>query len=482
MMGFVKKKAELALAKYVFQISQEKADIHLMIEPEQFSLKDPKLDDAYMITVVEGEGKIVASNERSLLLGVYHFLRECGCSFVRPGKENERIPKRFIKELSVNLKIVCAHRYRGICIEGSCNLEDTLALIEWMPKVGFNTYFMQFREGYQFFEWWYKSVDNKSRENWPFDLTIEKTLLPPIIACAKENGLSYQGVGHGFTCECFGIAGLGWMEIEEWPKNYQYALAMRQGIRDMAYNIPLISALCYSNPDVQKRIVTKAVDYISLHPELDAVHFWLDDGNNNKCECENCKDTRVADFYVQILNQLDEELTKQKLEVQLVFLAYHETLWPPLLKKIKNPNRFIFMFAPIQRSFTEGFPSIDEAPQAKEYCLNQQPFPQNNREAASFLKDWNDYLESCHFDKSFSFDFDYYLNNFGDPGQFFQAAIIYEDVRKLKNNGLNGVINCQIQRLFGHASLPIFVLAQTLVDPDQEFENIVSEFFKGAFG
>ncbi|WZL77369.1 DUF4838 domain-containing protein [Eubacteriales bacterium mix99] len=481
-MTIVEEKAKEVLAKYLYQMTGQSGHIRFVINPHAFAVADPKLDDAYRVAVHHGKGTIQASNARSLLLAVYHLLRSCGCSFVRPGEANERVPQCSLEDITASLDVVAGYRYRGICVEGSCNLEDTLGLLEWMPKVGMNSYFMQFREGYQFFERWYRNGSNPARQPWHFDLTIERTILPRIIACVRENGLSYQGAGHGFTCECFGVPGLGWMEMDDWPEEYQYALAMRNGVRNMSYQVPLISALCYSNEEVQEKVVDSAVDYIAAHPEMDVVHFWLDDGNNNKCECENCKDTRIADFYVEMLNRLDAGLTARGLDVRIVFLAYHETLWPPQRNRLHHPERFIFMFAPIQRSFRQSFPDIASAGKMKPYCMNDQPFPKTNLEAVSHLKAWNQYLKGNHFDLRNTFEFDYYLNNFGDCGQFVQARIIYEDVHRLKQNGLNGIVNCQMQRLFGHAALPMYVLAAALLEPERSFEAIVDEFFEGAFG
>ena len=50
------------------------------------------------IEVKGGRGAITANCPRALLLGVYAFLRECGCRFLRPGEKGELVPKRKISE------------------------------------------------------------------------------------------------------------------------------------------------------------------------------------------------------------------------------------------------------------------------------------------------------------------------------------------------------------------------------------------------
>ena len=478
----VLEKAQQALLHYIYLMTGETHRISVTVEPGLFQVDDAALDDAYQAHIDQGRGSIIASNPRAALIAVYHVLRENGCAFVRPGSASERIPRKPLDSIAADLDVKAAHRFRGLCIEGSCNLENTLDLLEWMPKVGFNCYFMQFREGYNFFQRWYKCTSNQAMSPWEFNLEVCRSIIPQIVWAAHENGLIYHAVGHGFTCECFGVSGLGWIEMDNWPKEAEWALAQRNGVRDLALHMPLISALCYSNVRVQEIVVDAAVEYIAQHPELDYIHFWLDDGNNNKCECESCRDTRVADSYVQMLNLLDEKLTARSIEKKIVFLAYHELLWPPLKEKIKNPSRFVFMFAPIQRSFLHPLPKVGSAGEMPPYTLNHQPFPEDNHQMMAHLKAWNEYRSKIGMDFDSSFVFDYYCNDFNDPGQYIQARLLYEDIRNLKSNGLGGLINCQAQRAFDHAALPMYVMARTLVQPELSLEAIADEFFYGAFG
>ena len=482
MNNHVLEKARRALDHYLFLMTGKPHRITVAVEPKNFAVDDPELDDAYRIDVREAAGSIVASNPRAALIAAYHLLRENGCAFVRPGKASERVPRRKSGTISAQLEVTAPHRFRGLCIEGSCNLEDTIDLLEWMPKVGMNCYFMQFREGYNFFQRWYECEANPEMTPWEFNLDVCRSIVPKITLAAHENGLMYHAVGHGFTCECFGVTALGWIPIERWPEQYADVLAMRNGVRDMAENIPLISALCYSNPDVQQKVADSAADYIAEHPEYDYVHFWLDDGNNNKCECENCRNTRAADFYIQMLNRLDERLTEKHVDTKIVFLSYHELLWPPEKERLNNPARFTFMFAPIQRSFRHTLFHGVHPEAMKPYTLNHQPFPENNDQMAAYLQAWNAYRAKVGLKTEASFDFDYYGNDFDDPGQFSQARILYDDIRGMKESGLNGLINCQAQRSFFSAALPMYVMARTLLQPDLPFDRIADEFFAGAFG
>ncbi|MEA5013152.1 MAG: hypothetical protein VB099_01205 [Candidatus Limiplasma sp.] len=81
-----------------------------------------------------------------------------------------------------------------------------------------------------------------------------------------------------------------------------------------------------------------------------------------------------------------------------------------------------------------------------------------------------------------SFDFDYYCNDFNEPGQYVQAQLLYSDIRGLRQNRLSSIINCQAQRAFDHAALPMYVMARALLQPELSFQALVQEFFYGTFG
>ena len=83
-------------------------------------------------------------------------------------------------------------------------------------------------------------------------------------------------------------------------------IALIDGKRALCHGVPLNTNLCYSNPVVRDTVTNKLVAYAAAHSELTAVHFWLADGFNNHCECQNCQKARPADFYVDMLNELDE--------------------------------------------------------------------------------------------------------------------------------------------------------------------------------
>jgi hypothetical protein len=104
---------------------------------------------------------------------------------------------------------------------------------------------MQFREGYTFFDRWYSHRNNPAKP--PEDFPVEKAreFTRRIEAELKKRGMLYHAVGHGWTCEAFGVPGLGWDPVvQEWPEEVLDSLALLNGKRAMWENIPLATSLC----------------------------------------------------------------------------------------------------------------------------------------------------------------------------------------------------------------------------------------------
>jgi hypothetical protein len=442
-------------------------------------VENPQFDDAITISVQQGEGIITGVNPRSVLIGVYQFLTECGCRFLRPGADGEIIPKTARESLNAEIAHKPSYRHRGLCIEGAVSYENVFDIIEWSPKVGFNSYFIQFREAYIFFERWYKHKLNPEMQEEEFPVESAREHVKKLGEEIVKRGMIYHAVGHGWTCEPLGIPGLGWEEenvpVPEETKQY---LALVNGKRELWTGVPLYTSLCYSSRKVQELMVESIVDYLKMNRSVDILHFWLADGTNNHCECENCKDTRPSDFYVQMLNKLDERLTQEKIDTKIVFLIYVDLFWPPEKESIKNQERFIMMFAPFDRVYDRSFVTKESKGAISNYNRNNIDRPSSIPENLAYLEAWQKMF------KGDSFDFDYHFMwaHFYDPGYFKIAQTLYEDIVNLKNIGLNGYISCQLQRTFLPTGFGMYVMAKTLWDATVDFEDIKEEYFQGSFG
>lgn len=446
---------------------------------ESQGVEDSNFDDELHIDINRGKGIIAGVNPRSVLLAVYRFLAEAGCMWVRPGEDGEFIPEKDILSVSVDLHEKASYRHRGICIEGANSYQNIVNIVDWAPKVGFNAYYFQFREAYIFFERWYTHRNNPLKPPEPFTVDMARGFLRDAEKEIEKRGLIYHAVGHGWTCEPFGIQGLSWDTVEEDidPEIRKY-LAKVDGERKLWHGVPLNTNLCYSNPKVRDTIIKDIVSYAKEHPQIDVLQFWLADGSNNQCECEGCQEKRPSDFYVMMLNRLDERLTEEELDVKIVFLIYVDLLWAPESERIKNPDRFILMFAPITRTYSSTFSADGELPAIPPYERNKLKFSSKVEDNLALLKSWQDIFDGDSFDFDYHFMWDHYL----DPGYYKVAEILSADIKNLQDIGLNGYLSCQTQRAFFPTGLSMYVMGRTLWDANLEFDDLVDEYFETTFG
>ena len=88
------------------------------------------------------------------------------------------------------------------------------------------------------------------------------------------------------------------------------------------------------------------------------------------------------------MNELDDALTTRKLPGKVVFLSYADMLWAPERERLNNPDRFIFMFAPITRSYRKPLSPQDLNYPEPPYDRNRLVFSNNNDEQLAFLRAW----------------------------------------------------------------------------------------------
>lgn len=287
-------------------------------------------NDSYRVQIGKHGGRITGSNERSVLLAVYDYLHKLGCRFLIPKKEYEIIPVISKEQLSADYERCASFRHRGVCIEGADSLENILDYIDWLPKAGFNSFFLQFKTPYAFLARWYKHLNNPYVEASPYTPGDAKQDLALIEREAKKRGLLLHEAGHGWTGEVLGYQTLSWdvmgqkeQKEEDHPKRW---MALTDGKRQLFRGIPANTNLCYNDKDALDAFAGLVVDYAKKNPQVDYIHVWLADDYNNLCECEECRRTTLSDQYVELLNEIDRRLTQDGIYTRIVFLLYQELL------------------------------------------------------------------------------------------------------------------------------------------------------------
>ena len=445
------------------------------------SLKNPKnSEDAYSIDVTPMGGTISGSNDRSVLLGVYQYLWLLGCRFPAPGRKHESFPSLYKKEqLSASCQKQAALRHRGVCIEGANSLENILDYIDWLPKLGCNSFFLQFQLPYTFMARWYHHEMNPLLKPEEFTRETAAAFTTRIEEALQERGLLLHQAGHGWTGDVLGFPCADWKAASEpLPPETAPLAACINGKRELFHGVPMNTNLCYSNETVIEKFSDRVVEYCIQHPAISCVHVWLADEFNNICECEACRTQLPTDQYIRILNRIDEKLTGLHLDTKIVFLLYQELLWPPVKEAFRNPDRFLLMFAPISRTFEHSYQLKDTYGPAPAYERNRITLPVGLDENMVFLKSW----QNCFHGEGFVYDYPLGRAHYGDFGYIHIAEIIGQDIRKLKQMGLDGYISCQELRVCLPNAFPAYVMRRMLFDADVTFGELKEEYFRAAYG
>ena len=97
--------------------------------------------------------------------------------YLRPGRKNESSKSSENDWQKGNLcEETASFRHRGVCIEGADSYENLRDFIDWLPKIGMNTFFIQFENPYSFFKRWYEHEFNPYAEKEPFNTEIAQEM------------------------------------------------------------------------------------------------------------------------------------------------------------------------------------------------------------------------------------------------------------------------------------------------------------------
>lgn len=439
-------------------------------------IEDFSEDDAYEINVNGQEGYIAGSNIRSILLGVYAYLKKAGCRFIRPGVNGEYIPKKDLSRLQAQFHKKASYRYRCDCIEGSINYEVVRDLIYWLPKAGYNGYMIQGISPYTWYDRWFSHQGNSYKKAEPLTVKEADAITKKLEKDIKKCGLMFHDVGHGFVFPVYGFYGKA--DKESFNEELKSHIALINGKRKIMHGGLGYTNLCYSNKDVCKRIEDFFVNYLKEKPYIDYLHVWLADNRNNSCECEECMKSSVTDLYVQLLNQIDRAFTKNNINTKIVFILYNDSCWTPLKARFENPSRFVLLTA-IRQNYIEGYTKDDPDIVLPEHIHNHYNVPPNHFPMTmGFLREWSKIFDG----DIFFFDYHMYSDHYVDPGYCSIAHRLYRDVKLMKKFGSKGLMNCKSPRTQMPNSYPAYLCGETLFDLQTDEKLVQKDYYTFAYG
>ena len=484
------------LKKYLRMMMPEGGDVKISYAPDakdgfklglmqNFGLdvsdaSDTELDDIIYIDCDEQGGIIAGDNPRSVLLAVYEYLRQMGCRWLFPGVDGEYIPMQNIKPVKLRHKPTM--RYRGWCNEGAEFQQCMYDAIEFAPKVGLNVFMMEAHIPYNYYNNYY-SHPNNSEYRAPEPVS-HATILQWKRACETEiskRGLQFHDIGHGWTAYPFGID-----YTDDYAKNTDdsvYGEGMLKYIAEVGgkrgiYQHFMNTNYCMSNPEARALVTKSLVEHAENHPNADYIHFWLSDGFNGHCECEECKKKTPSDWYMIQLNEVDEALTAKGLDSKIVFIAYLDTVWAPLEETVKNTDRFTMLVAPISRTYAESVKRSSKKVGTEPYKRNQNKLPATLGQYFEYFDEWKNMFTGSKI----CYEYHFWRAQFYDISGIELSNVVNGDVRAYKEVGIDGIIEDGSQRCFFPTGLLFYTYARSLFDSSLTADEIREDYFSHIFG
>ena len=482
------------LKKYLRMMMPNSGDIKIAYAPEArdgfrlglmsdfgFDTSDVKnieLDDLLYINTTSEGGIIAGDNPRSVLMAVYEFLRQNGCRWLFPGVDGEYIPMKPIEGVTYRHAPSCRHR--GPCIEGALSQQILLDTIDFLPKVGMNLYMSQFLIPAAFYRRYYEKKFNTKYKPEP---VTDAQLLQWKAQCEAEvakRDIEFHDVGHGWTAAPFGVdITKAWRAIDSGnltEETTQY-LALIGGKRDLYRGAPITTQFCMSNPKARKIVADYIADYASIHSNVDYMHVWLADDNNNHCECEECIKKRPSDWYIMLMNDIDRALSERGLDTRIVFIVYNETIWAPLCEKIEKSDRFTLMLAAANRSYTCTL-TENAQPTLEPFMLNKLAMPKDLDTYMGYFEKWKEMWKGG----TFGFEYHFWRHQMYDLSGQVLAKRIFEDVEAYKSRDVDGLIACGSQRSYYPNGFAYYVFARKQFDLSLTYEELMEDYYSHAYG
>ncbi len=297
---------------------------------------------------------ITGSNPRSVLYGVYEYLKHFGFAFLYPGPEGEVIPENPAFALSgFDHQETADRTFRGIAARPEPDrLEEGRQLISFMAKNKYNLFFMEGydddRPGDQY------SIVNGVRplqhvehqlkgKSWEERREIalkQKTMVDE----ARCHGMLIERGGHGWN---YGVPEHYGLLHQLSPEEACTALKAKGRVNKQAeVAVSTWFQICLGKEEVREIYVSHIIDYLRKHRgEFDIAAIWMGDGYDNKCQCDDCLRQPFSDLYLDVFRRVALWVAESIPELTLECIMYFETLEPPTRNWLEGLDNVILNLA-----------------------------------------------------------------------------------------------------------------------------------------
>ncbi|HEU4642212.1 MAG TPA: DUF4838 domain-containing protein [Gemmatimonadaceae bacterium] len=289
--------------------------------------------DAYAIAVRGERIYLTGGSPRAVLYAAYDLLERLGCRWLAPSFDyydgaSEIVPRAptlvYRATGDVIERPTFAIRKLDMAGARSHTVETVRQIVEWMPKLRFNTLMVSMKSGPRGSVTW---------DDWR----------GPIVPELKKRGLTLEVGGHGY--QNFLAANMrenGETLFQRHPDWFG---------RDSSCAPSRSPTLVFDtgNPDAVAYLVGNVVKYVTAHPEIDVFDFWPPDGAR-WAECRTlAAEGSVEDRHARLVRQLHDALKRARPDLRLEVIAYAHAKLPPAHEAL--PADVLVDFCPIGQDF-----------------------------------------------------------------------------------------------------------------------------------
>jgi hypothetical protein len=383
---------------------------------------------------------LIGADQRSVLYAVYDFLDRLGCKWLAPNYDFYAGYSEFVPRKS---ELIYVHRpdviekpamkYRKLQVEEaySHTTHTLLQMIDWMPKLRFNTLVVPVDyQGCGYVRW----------DFWRDKLTPE----------LKKRGITIEVGGHGYNIFINPNMESGTL----FDKHPEWFAMDKDGKRSRReYRV-----FCTSNPDAVAYFHRNILNYLKNRPEIGM--FYSLPPEEDWCECPNCRALgSISDRHAILVNQTARLLGKEIPGMKLVCEAYSYFENPPDTETI-DKNVLVEM-AP----FLQNFESQIYEPDAK-----------YNREFSDRVRRWA---------KSFKGDIglsSYFRKYMWRSLPVVIPTYIQKDIQFYRNVGAEGALIFTEPNDWFTYELNYYTLGKVTWNPDVDMESTVDESLLARYG
>lgn len=287
--------------------------------------------ETYQITCANGNITLSGNEGRTVLYAVYDFLTRLGCRWIAPdfsfyNGNAEYIPyeQNLLYKDTPGLKESATFAYRKIDIEEglSHTVQNLKQLIDWMPKLKFNTLMVPSD---------YQGKGKVKWDNW------RKELIPEL----KKRGILIEVGGHGYQnfINPSMEGGTLLQKHPEWFGKNKECLPDKD--EKLVFNT--------ENQDAVNYFIKNVLKYVQEHPEIDIFDLWPPDGAK-WAECPSfIAFGSPEDRQARLLNKVDSAIKTYRKDLRLQIIAYAKAIQPPANVTISKD--ILVDFCPIDQNF-----------------------------------------------------------------------------------------------------------------------------------